>query len=122
MKLRIKGNSLRLRLSKTDVQTLFETGRVTDKISFGTEQLLYTLKSAESVHTLEASFNMNNIVILIPDYFVQDWYGNNIVGIDSTQTTGKDQSLFILVEKDFQCLDETTEDQSDNYINPNSVC
>jgi len=27
-----------------------------------------------------------------------------------------------LVEKDFICLDETTEDQSDNYENPNKTC
>ena len=28
----------------------------------------------------------------------------------------------ILVEKDFQCLDKTTEDQSDFFVNPNTTC
>jgi len=27
-----------------------------------------------------------------------------------------------LLEKDFVCLDHTTEDQSDNYENPNTTC
>jgi len=27
-----------------------------------------------------------------------------------------------LVEKDFQCLDHTLEDQSDMYHNPNKTC
>jgi hypothetical protein len=31
----------------------------------------------------------------------------------------EDNSLYLLVEKDFVCLDETSEDQSDNYENPN---
>jgi hypothetical protein len=28
------------------------------------------------------------------------------------------KELFLLLEKDFVCLDETIEDQSDNYPNP----
>jgi hypothetical protein len=32
------------------------------------------------------------------------------------------QELFLLIEKDFVCLDNTFEDQSDNYPNPNAVC
>ena len=28
------------------------------------------------------------------------------------------KKLYILIEKDFKCLDNTIEDQSDNYPNP----
>jgi len=122
MKLRIKGNSLRLRLTKTDVQQLADTGRVSDKISFGAEQLMYSLKCDNNIKTPEASFALNNIIVLIPAKFAEDWHGNNIIGIDGKQNTGNNESLSILIEKDFQCLDETTEDQSDNYLNPNSTC
>ena len=122
MKLRIKGNSLRLRLSKTDVQQLSETGRISDKISFGTEQLMYSLKCDNTVKEPEASFGLNNIIVLIPGRFAGEWHKNNVIGIDGTQNTGNNESLYILIEKDFQCLDETTEDQSDNYINPNLTC
>ncbi len=122
MKLRIKGNSLRLRLSKTDVQQLADTGRVSDKISFGVEQLMYSLRSADNIEQPEASFSLNHIIILVPAKFVAGWPGNNTIGIDAIQNTGNNETLSILIEKDFQCLDETTEDQSDNYINPNSTC
>jgi len=30
--------------------------------------------------------------------------------------------LHLLLEKDFVCLDNTAEDQSDNYPNPNKAC
>jgi hypothetical protein len=122
MKLRIKGNSLRLRLSKTDVQQLAETGRVSDKISFGVEQLIYSLKCAANIDKPEASFSINNIIVLIPAKFAAGWHANNVIGIDAVQNTGNNETLSILIEKDFQCIDETTEDQSDNYVNPNSVC
>jgi len=122
MKLRIKGNSLRLRLSKTDVQRLAETGRVSDKISFGVEQLMYSLKSADNIEQPEATFSINHIIITIPAKFVAEWPSNNTIGIDAIQNTGNNETLSILIEKDFQCLDETTEDQSDNYTNPNSTC
>ncbi len=121
MKLRIKGNSLRLRLSKTDVQQLAETGKVFDKISFGVEQLAYSLKAVEDIKQPEASFSINNIVVLIPADFADGWHGNNVVGIDATQNIGNNETLYILIEKDFQCLDETTEDQSDHFTNPHST-
>ena len=35
---------------------------------------------------------------------------------------GKGKDLFLLIEKDFVCLDHTFEDQSDNYPNPNKLC
>ena len=112
---------MRLRLSKTDVQQLAETGKVFDKISFGVEQLAYLLKAAEDIKQPEVSFSINNIVVLIPAGFAAGWHGNNVVGIDATQNIGNNETLSILIEKDFQCLDETTEDQSDHYINPNST-
>jgi hypothetical protein len=31
---------------------------------------------------------------------------------------GTEEKLHLLVEKDFTCLDNVTEDQSDNYPNP----
>ena len=113
---------MRLRLTKTDVQQLAETGKVFDKISFGVEQLSYSLKAAEDINQPEASFSINNIAVLIPGRFANSWHGNNVVGIEATQNTGNNETLYILIEKDFQCLDVTTEDQSDSYTNPNSNC
>ena len=50
MKLRIRGNSIRLRLSQQDVKVFGEKGRVEDSIQFGASaggQLTYVLASAE---------------------------------------------------------------------------
>ena len=122
MKIRIKGNALRLRLSKTDLRTLEQNNTVTEKISFGINELVYELKSVHTSDTVSANFEDNKISILIPAEFSTGWNKNEIVSIDAKQNIGNGETLYILVEKDFQCLDKTTEDQTDYFINPNTTC
>ncbi len=121
MKIRIKGNALRLRLSKTDLRMLEENKTVTEKTSFGANQLVYVLKPTDS-DTLSSSFENHTISVLIPASFSTVWNKNDIVSIDAQQNIGNNENLYILVEKDFQCLDKTTEDQTDYFINPNTTC
>lgn len=122
MKIRIKGNALRLRLSKTDLSMLEENKTVTEKTSFGATQLVYQLKPVDSIETLTASFENNTIFVLIPASFSSTWNANEIVSIDAQQDIGNNETLYILVEKDFKCLDKTSEDQTDYFINPNTTC
>ena len=44
--------------------------------------------------------------------------------LTTERVTFADESgtVSILLEKDFACLDNTDEDQSDNYPNPNKTC
>ena len=46
------------------------------------------------------------------------WANSDRVGLQHTIVMENGKELFLLVEKDFVCLDETIEDQSDNYPNP----
>ncbi|MEO5646902.1 MAG: hypothetical protein ABIQ56_00995, partial [Chitinophagaceae bacterium] len=66
-----------------------------------------------------ASFDGGKITINIATDLISGWATNDIVGFAARQPTGYNESLQLLVEKDFQCLDKTIEDQSDNYVNPN---
>lgn len=121
MKIRINGNSVRLRLKRSDVTDLAETGIVSQRISFGLHTLDYILK-AEETATPKAVFESGRIIISIPEKFAAEWPTNEIVGIEGKQDIGDNDFLKILVEKDFKCLDHTDEDQSDNYENPNRTC
>lgn len=122
MKIRIKGNALRLRLSKTDLKALEDNITVTEKTSFGETELVYELQPSSTNDTLSAIFKNNKIIVFIPATFSTEWNKSNIVSIDANQDIGNNETLYILVEKDFQCLDKTTEDQSDYFINPNTTC
>ena len=41
-----------------------------------------------------------------------------MVGLENEMEIAPGKILYLLLEKDFKCLDNTTEDQSDNYPNP----
>jgi len=122
MKLRIKGNSIRIRLSKTEVEKLATVGYLEEQTSFGENKFIYALRSVEEGNELAAKLGQNRITMLVPSKRVKDWPGNNVVGFNATMPVTSTDSLYLLLEKDFVCLDETSEDQSDNYENPNKNC
>ncbi len=116
MKIRIKGNSLRYRLSMTDVAQFDREGYIEEVVDFGSTRLTYALqKGANS--SLEAEFANSKIVVFIPSAQADEWAKTGQVGFDHRHSR-----LYLLVEKDFKCIDNTSEDQSDNYPNPNMVC
>ena len=121
MKLRIKGNSLRIRLTKTEVSKLAEAGYLEEQTRFLNQNFIYALQRTEA-DELSATFESNKITMLVPALFTKDWPVNSIVGLDTKMPLPGNESLYLLVEKDFVCLDHTTEDQSDNYENPNKTC
>ena len=122
MKIRMKGNSIRLRLSKTDLHTLEKNLPVTDAVDFGETKLAYSLVPSSQHDDMQATFLNNTITINIPEVFSQAWNQNEIISIEARQKLSEGNSLYILVEKDFQCLDKTSEDQSDFFTNPNKTC
>lgn len=122
MKIRIKGNSIRYRLSKSEVTKLAETGYLEEQTLFPQNRFVYALQMVDNQQELAADFTGNKICLYIPAAFVKDWSDNNTIGIDSRIALTETDRLYLLVEKDFICLDETTEDQSDNYENPNKTC
>ncbi|MBK8699686.1 MAG: hypothetical protein IPN29_09100 [Saprospiraceae bacterium] len=122
MKLRIKGNSIRLRLTKTEVETLSNEGYFEEHTSIGNQKLTYALKAADAVDLLSANYRDNTITVLMNTGLSQNWTSNEVVGYRHIEKLETGEELFLLVEKDFVCLEESFEDQSDNYPNPNASC
>ena len=119
MKIRIKGNSIRFRLSKSEVQKLSDSGDLEELTSFAGSTFYYAIKSDLHISQLTATYAGNKITLFVPADFTTNWPVNNVIGLDSTDNNGE---LYLLLEKDFICLDETSEDQSDNYENPHKTC
>ncbi len=72
MKLRIRGDSLRLRLTRGEVRALRETGSVRETIHFGASALNYELRSAE-VDAPVASFADARILVELPRAQAEAW-------------------------------------------------
>jgi hypothetical protein len=122
MKLRIKGNSIRLRLTQTEVANFAKNGYLEDKTEFGNATFTYALANDANAQSLSATLEGVKITIQVPDAVAENWISTNEVGFQHKQLLSNGKELFLLVEKDFVCLDNTFEDQSDNYPNPNAHC
>ena len=121
MKLRIKANSLRIRLTRPEVGKLVNTGYLEEQTVFGNNKFVYALQIIDNGNELSARLEANKITMFVSKALIKDWPENNIVGFNANMQISEDESLYLLLEKDFACLDETTEDQSDNYENPNKT-
>lgn len=132
MKLRIKGNSLRLRLTQTEVARIGMGERVSESIKFGAgARLTYTLESSENAAHINAHFMYNHITVTLPLTQASEWVNTNLVGLRAEQTLADENvadeescsKLTLLIEKDFVCIDgDSGEEQTDAFPNPNQNC
>jgi hypothetical protein len=120
MKVRIKGDSIRYRLTQSDLENFFKNKYIEEITNFPQNQLVYALK-AISCQEIYCEFENNKITIFFPENELELWYKSNQVGYQNIQGFNNIE-LKILVEKDFVCLDNSEEDQSDNFPNPNAIC
>ena len=113
MKLRIKGNTIRLRLTRTEVAEIGEGREVRESTEFSpTSAFVYSLQSGSN-EIVEAQFSNNCLRINIPHEISKAWAVSNEVGIEAEQ-----QQLKIIIEKDFACLSPRGEEDSDTFENP----
>ncbi len=121
MKLRIRGNSLRLRVTRGELETIADQGRVAEQVDFGTSQLHYALVRDPAADAPSAHFDGQSIEVRLPAAAVDAWAGDESeVSIDAEQALAEG-SLRILVEKDFACLQPRAgEDESDMFAHPDT--
>ena len=122
MKVRIKGNSVRMRLSKSEVEAFAKEGYVEERTEFVNSTLIYSVKTTDA-ETLSAAYTSGNLTLFIPANLVEQWAFTDLVGLNYNMPVKNGRYLFILLEKDFKCIDdEVTEDQSDYFENPSKTC
>lgn len=121
MKLRIRGNSIRLRLTRSEVGRLGETGWVGDIVEFGaaSSAFRYELRTSDKDSSMEARFDHNCLSISVPVGEAENWIRSEQIGLEVMSRIGDSKFLRILVEKDFVCLKpRENEDESDAFANP----
>lgn len=122
MKLRIKGDSLRLRVSRSEVARLLAGDCLEDTIHFAPEasaKFTYALQQAPSVSRPTVRYAGNKLTILIPADQANAWGVTDQVGIAEDIRLGGIGTLALRIEKDFACLDRSEEDNEDTFPNPN---
>ena len=120
MKLRIRGNSIRLRLTQSEVRRLADAGSVEEWTDFGDGRRFgYALRADDDARAPAASFDGAAVTVRLPRDTARRWADGDEVGIEASQPTGGSPTLKILIEKDFVCIDgPADENQDDAFPNP----
>lgn len=121
MKLRIQGNSLRLRISKSELAKFVETGRLQETVYFGPEQgseLTYILARDGNRPGLDVEASAGQVKVIVPANTARAWAESERVGIEGHVDLGARGKLSILIEKDFACIDRSDEENADTFPNP----
>lgn len=111
MKLRLRGNSVRLRVNQSEVTRLARGNALQERIVFpGGSGLSYVLQTCAEPGG-RASFFEGTIRISAPNDEVQDWAASSdSVGIYFDLRTGG-SILKIAIEKDLECVDGPVEER-----------
>jgi hypothetical protein len=120
MKLRIKGDSLRLRVAPSELARLMERGRIEETIRFAPEgdaRLTYALEHAD-VREMEARYEPMRVTVVLPTASARAWAEGNDVGVYGSIAVDTGQ-LELAVEKDWACLDKSDTENADTFPNPN---
>jgi len=119
MKIRIKDNSIRLRLTQSEINLLAETGKVEKETHFSLESILFYAIETTNVEEVKASFDKERITIFLPTQIAHQWVTTEQVGIEHLSPIDKERNLKILVEKDFTCLVKREgEEDADAFPHP----
>ena len=122
MKLRVRDNSIRLRLTRTEVDTLASDGLVQASVPFSAGVSFdYVLESTRACVEAYAHFSNNVLSVSVPEEQARKWAASEQVSIAAQQSLDDGRSLNILVEKDFACLaPRDGEDESDMFAHPDA--
>ena len=120
MKLRVRDNSIRLRLTQSEVELARTDGLVRGRVPLaGSNNFDYILESSPATVKPEAHISNNVLTVRVPEAEILSWSGSDEVSISASQVLDDGVELNILVEKDFACLaPREGEDESDMYPHP----
>lgn len=125
MKLRIKGNALRLRVTRSELARLLRGERVEETIQFSAapeSRLTYGLQSARQSKPIEIVWKPQRVTVLLAEDRMRLWGSESEVGVYEAVETGPGSSLAVTIEKDFACLDRDDEENADSFTNPKATC
>lgn len=101
MKLRIRGQQLRIRTDPQEMRVLASSGSIEDRIELAPNRpLIYRLRVAAEAKTLAVAFEDNLIEVRIPPGEAKEWCSTDLIGLSGTQRNGATE-LSVSVEKDF---------------------
>ena len=119
MKLKLQGNSIRLRLKRSEVARFAEVGRLEEAFEYGPgagQRLVYGIEAAE-VDAAGVLVDPAGIFVVLPIAVARDWTGSERVAVSGEVVHAGGRRVSVLVEKEFRRMHGATGDP-DLYPNP----
>ncbi len=102
--------------------TLAQTGSLEEHTEFISGTITYAIKSSNATG-LSADYKGSSITLYVPQQQLENWSDTDLVGIEYNMPLQNGNTLYLLLEKDFKCIDgDITDDQSDYFENPHLTC
>ncbi len=116
MKLRLRANTIRLRLLKGEVDHLAQGHTIVETLP--TPRPFHFAVHPSHVEDLTATFNEDTLTIEVPRDWAANWASND----EEVGRSAKTSNLDILIEKDWSCttVRDSAEDR-DTYPNPTAL-
>lgn len=123
MKLRIRQNTIRLRLKRAEVDRIASGESIVEETHFPGSVLTYRLDVVDKA-PVSAHFDLGSLTISLPASEVEQWAQTEQVSIVAEQRVRDSETLSLLIEKDFQCLSpghhRPGEDDTDTFPHPDA--
>ncbi|HYV90194.1 MAG TPA: hypothetical protein VE978_00350 [Chitinophagales bacterium] len=116
MKLRFDKNSIRLRVKKSELLELQQKNFVQENISFPNGSFSYKLSISNLATEVETRTQSQSIEVIIPSDMAALWMNDEEVGIYHAITFGNNESINVIIEKDFPCKDKSEEVNQDTFV------
>ncbi len=97
MNLRLRGNSLRLRLTKSEVAEISTGGAIEEKIEFAAEpsqHLVYAVEAKNDAEKPTVVFDAGRITVFIPEAQARKRAQTDQIGIEAEKRLGDGRSAF----------------------------
>jgi hypothetical protein len=121
MKLRIRGDTIRLRLKRGEVDQIAAGISIAEETHFPNSVLTYRLDVSGN-SDISASFADGSLVVSLPKSTVAAWASTDDVSLHAVQEFSGTGTLSLLIEKDFGCLEpghhRDCEDDVDTFPHP----
>lgn len=123
MKLRIRGDSIRMRLKISEVERIGASERIVEKTNFPGSALTYSLDVAD-IGQIEARFDGGELAVTLPVKAAEKWAHDDTVSLAEDIKLANAATLSVLIEKDFECLapgqHRDHEDDEDAFPHPSA--
>src|SRR5579871_4900147 len=119
MKIRFHNNSVRVRLTQTEVARLGAGNRLEHITTFSPGARFFcSIEPSDQAQIANVTFRDGSLLVMLPKMQTAHWATSDHVGIESRNPVCDSESLHLLVEKDFACLHSAGEQTPDAFPNP----